>query len=112
MSNLRKQSIETTVDLTDIKDVNDKIITDVLRSRFSSYHVYTNVGSCNLIAINPFKPLALNDAQTSEEYVASYKNVSTDNPINKKLNPHVFELTNRAYFYMRRTGNDQAIFLW
>jgi chitin synthase len=112
MSNIKRKSTETVVDVANIEDASDKIITDILRSRFSSYNVYTNIGSCNLIAVNPFKQLAVNDAQTSEDYVTSYKNVTAENPLSNKLNPHIFDLTNRAYFHMRRTGSDQAIFLW
>lgn len=108
----RPRSTESIVDLAQITDITEKKVTDILQSRFLSYNIYTYVGSCNIIAVNPFKQLAQNDAQTSEDYVTSYKDISSENPLNKKLNPHVFELTNRAYFHMRRTGNDQAIFIW
>ncbi|KAG2201668.1 hypothetical protein INT47_003894 [Mucor saturninus] len=106
MSNKQQEAI---VDLSTISDLDEKRITDILNSRFSNYNIYTHIGPCHLIAINPFKQLAQNDTQTSEDYVASYKEISPESPI--KLNPHVFELTNRAFFHMRRTGNDQAVFL-
>lgn len=108
----QQKSTEAIVDLSNVSDLDEKRITDILQTRFSNYNIYTNIGPCNIIAINPFKQLAQNDAQTSEEYVTSYKDISMESPINKKLNPHVFELTNRAFFHMRRTGNDQAVFLW
>lgn len=108
----RPRSTESIVDLAQVADITEKKVTDILQSRFLNYNIYTYVGSCNIIAVNPFKQLAQNDAQTSEDYVTSYKDISSENPLNKKLNPHVFELTNRAYFHMRRTGNDQAIFIW
>lgn len=104
------QPTETVLDLSNVTDIDEKRISDILHAKFLNYNIYTDVGFCNIVAINPFKQLAQNDAQTSEEYVTSYKKNSTDNSINK-LNPHIFELTNRAYFHMRRTGNDQAIFL-
>ncbi|KAI9474175.1 MAG: chitin synthase-domain-containing protein [Benjaminiella poitrasii] len=107
----RAQANEAVVDLSYVDPIDEGKVTDILRSKFMNYNIYTYVGSCNIIAVNPFKSLAQNDAQTSEEYVASYKNTATENPIMKHrlLNPHVFELSNRAYFHMRRTGNDQAI---
>lgn len=106
MSNKQHEAI---VDLSKVADLDEKRITDILNSRFSNYNIYTHIGPCHIIAINPFKQLAQNDTQTSEDYVTSYKEIAPEPPI--KLNPHIFELTNRAFFHMRRTGNDQAIFL-
>ncbi|KAI7899778.1 chitin synthase-domain-containing protein [Cokeromyces recurvatus] len=108
----RALASEAVVDLSSVNDINEGKVIDILRSKFMNYNIYTYVGSCNIIAVNPFKSLAQNDAQTSEEYVTSYKDISsTENPImnHRLLNPHVFELANRAYFHMRRTGNDQII---
>lgn len=103
-------------DLASVDSLTDKQLTDILHQKFLNYSVYSDIGACHLVAVNPFKELAQNDAQTSDDYVTSYKDSTTTatstHPIISKLNPHVFELVNRAYFHMRRTGNDQAIFLW
>lgn len=99
-------------DLATVDNPTDKQLTEILHQKFLNYNIYTNIGSCNLIAVNPFKDLAQNDAQTSDDYVTSYKDISLENPISNKLNPHIFELINRSYFHMRRTGNDQSILLW
>jgi chitin synthase len=106
------QLSEAINDLSSIPNISEEKIVDILQAKFLNYNIYTNVGSCNLIAVNPFKQLAQNDAQTSDDYVTLYKSASPDNPVSSTLDPHVFELANRAYFHMRRTGNDQAIFLW
>jgi chitin synthase len=106
------RSREAVIDLSLVEDIDKKLVTDILQSKFLIYNNYTNVGPCNIIAVNPFKHLAQNDAQTSEEYATSYKSDSTENLGSIQLNPHIFQLANRAFFHMRRTGNDQAIFLW
>ncbi|KAK4516946.1 uncharacterized protein ATC70_000274 [Mucor velutinosus] len=103
-------------DLSSVDNLTDKQLTDILYQKFLNYNVYSDIGACHLVAVNPFKELAQNDAQTSDDYVTAYKDMpaagSTTHPIiSNKLNPHVFELLNRAYFHMRRTGNDQSIFL-
>lgn len=106
------QLSETMGDLSSVPNLSDEKIVEILQTKFLNYSMYTNVGASNLIAVNPFKQLAQNDAQTSDDYVTLYKNASPDNPVSHNLDPHIFELANRAYFHMRRTGNDQAIFLW
>jgi chitin synthase len=106
------RSSKTIVDLSAVEDVNPKQVTDVLQSKFLIHNSYTDVGPCNIIAVNPFKPLAHNDAQTSEDYVTLYKSNYIKHPASNKMDPHIFQLTNKAFFHMRRTGNDQAIFLW
>ncbi|CAO3635499.1 unnamed protein product [Mucor fragilis] len=104
-------------DLSSVDHLTDKRLTDILQQKFLNYNVYSDIGACHLVAVNPFKELAQNDAQTSDDYITSYKDAPVDaalsaRPIlSSRLNPHVFELVNRAFFHMRRTGNDQSIFL-
>ncbi|KAI8979324.1 chitin synthase-domain-containing protein [Mycotypha africana] len=111
-SNLQRAlSIEAVGDISSLEEINDKKVTDILHSKFLNYNVYTDIGACNIVAVNPFKQLAQNDAQTSEDYVTSYKATFPKKQIHNKLNSHIFELVNRAYLHMRRTGNDQVLFL-
>jgi chitin synthase len=98
-------------DIVDLSEPSEFTIVDIISDRFNNYNVYTNIGSSCLISVNPGRQLGINDTQTSEEYVLSYKCKENDN-IQGKLNPNIFELTNRAYFSMRRTGNDQTVILW
>lgn len=97
-----------TPDLCSLPDIDDAIITDRLRARYMNCQSYTAVGYCNIIAVNSFKRVAQNDIQTSEEYVALYKNPSVKN---YKFDPHIFGLLNTSYFHMRRTGNGQLVIL-
>ncbi|CEG78275.1 Putative Chitin synthase [Rhizopus microsporus] len=96
-------------DLCSLPDVDDTTITNRLRTRYTNYQSYTAIGYCNIIAVNPFKRLAQNDTQTSEEYVTFYKNPSVNSCF--KLDPHIFGLANASYFHMRRTGKGQVILL-
>ncbi|KAI8373247.1 chitin synthase-domain-containing protein [Blakeslea trispora] len=111
MPNQSEREAEAVTDLCDINDVNNEKIIRILRSRFTGYNVYTYIGTLGLISVNPFKRLAQNDAQTSEEYVALYRNASLVTISAKKLDPHIFGLVNRAFFHMRRTGKDQVVVL-
>ncbi|KAG1641830.1 hypothetical protein G6F44_005444 [Rhizopus delemar] len=83
-------------------------IANCLRTRYSEHKIYTNISSRHILALNPLKPLPLNDDQASLEYVAAYKDATGHPP---SLDPHLFDLVNRIYFHMRRTGSDQAIVL-
>ncbi|KAI8644464.1 glycosyltransferase family 2 protein [Parasitella parasitica] len=105
------QSNDAINDLSTADNLTDRQLAEILHQKFLSYNVYTDIGPCNLVAINPFKELAQNDAQTSDDYVTSYKNTLSEDLVTNKLNPHVFKLVNRSYFHMRRTGNDQSIFV-
>ncbi|KAI7902468.1 chitin synthase-domain-containing protein [Cokeromyces recurvatus] len=97
-------------DLSTIQNLTKEDITSCLRSRYDACKIYTNLGSCHIVAINPLKELAINTDQTSLEYVASYKDASKHHSAQSSLlNPHLFELINRVYFHMRRTGSDQNI---
>lgn len=97
-------------DLATLSNLTDDSICQCLRARYDSYQVYTRLGANQLVAVNPCKPLSLNDDQTELEYVAAYKDTDAQQRVPQP--PHIFDLVNRAYFYMRRTGNDQAIVLW
>jgi chitin synthase len=95
------------IDLSSIQNPTIESITSCLHGRFDNLKVYTNIGSRHLIAVNPLNELAINDDQTSLEYVAAYKDSNNHNV----LDPHLFDLVNRVYFHMRRTGSDQNIIL-
>lgn len=84
-------------------------IVSLLESRYKRSHVYTRVGHLNLVVINPFQPLeSLNDATLQSYADAGYRDVSEHKPF---LQPHVYDIAARAYFTMRRTGEDQSIVL-
>lgn len=95
-------------DLTTLSNTTTDNITTCLRSRYNEYKIYTNIGSRHIIALNPLKQLSINDDQTSLEYVAAYKDATNHQ---QSSGPHLFDLINRVYFHMRRTGSDQTVVL-
>ncbi|CAO3598523.1 unnamed protein product [Absidia cylindrospora] len=114
-------------DLIDLKDdMNEETIVSTIRSRFLQDKTFTRIAHPILIAINPFKDIRHSIADTSNHYFTEYKS-SNGNPQqqspqlqqqqqqqhsrNTPLPPHVFQHINQAYFYMRRTGQDQSIIL-
>ncbi|KAI9312902.1 chitin synthase-domain-containing protein [Dichotomocladium elegans] len=105
----QKRDGASKTDLATLSSLTDDSLCQCLRARYETYQVYTRLGANQLVALNPGKPLALNDDQTGLEYVASYKDTDVQQRVAQP--PHVFDLANRAYFYMRRTGLDQAVVL-
>jgi chitin synthase len=113
MGKARKSTNNIDMNRTDLSTIDNatiETITSCLHSRYDTFKVYTNIGSRHLVAVNPLKELAINDDQTSLEYVAAYKDASSNQQISL-LDPHLFDLVNRVYFHMRRTGSDQNIIL-
>ncbi|GAA5807288.1 hypothetical protein MFLAVUS_000645 [Mucor flavus] len=113
MGKIRKSQLNDTnninrTDLSTISNATLENISTCLHARYESLKVYTSIGSRHIIALNPLKELPINDDQTSLEYVAAYKDASGSN---QSLEPHLFDLINRVYFHMRRTGSDQNIIL-
>ncbi|KAI9471005.1 MAG: chitin synthase-domain-containing protein [Benjaminiella poitrasii] len=114
MGKLKKSQINSNInDLSTLQNPTNETISACLRSRYDEFKIYTNIGSRHLVAINPLKELAINDDQTSLEYVAAYKDASSNSSLThvSLLDPHLFDLVNRVYFHMRRTGSDQNIIL-
>ena len=72
---------------------------------------YTNIGTSNLVAVNPYKALAnLNDASAKEYEDRSYKDTSlpaADSPC--PLQPHLYDLAAKVYLLMRRRCESQVL---
>ena len=86
----------------------DSIFT-LLRDRFFSSLPYTNLSDSILLSLNPFNSSGnRNSDDTLREYTQQFRN--TNKTVNG-LSPHVFGLACNAYFYMKRTGQDQSILL-
>ncbi|KAI8387999.1 chitin synthase [Radiomyces spectabilis] len=94
-------------DLVDIVNVTEEEILSTLRARFQQDKIFTRLGSSILLCINPFKDVRSTIEEQSQRYLAEYKDTS-DTP---RLDPHIFQHVNQAYFHMRRTGQDQSIML-
>lgn len=115
MGKKKQQDIDSSItDISAITDASNESISAYLKSRYDLYKIYSNIGSRHLVVLNPLKNLAINDDQTSLEYVAAYKDASgSNNQLSQisLLDPHLFDLVNKVYFHMRRTGIDQNIVL-
>ncbi|KAF8634990.1 hypothetical protein AX15_000605 [Amanita polypyramis BW_CC] len=105
------QKLESTQDLALISspstDIN--IIVACLRERFMSDTIYSRVGSCALVALNPHKYVPSNSDSVLHKYAAEYRNTNDIKDKSTLLPPHIFQLANNAYYHMRRTSQDQCI---
>lgn len=100
------QRLENATDLSQLSPVSDDIIVACLRERFMSDHIYTNIGSSALVALNPHKYVASNADSILQKYAAEYRDTSEHK---EPLPPHIFQTANNAYYHMRRTTQDQCI---
>ncbi|KAG0168377.1 hypothetical protein DFQ28_004896 [Apophysomyces sp. BC1034] len=88
---------------------SEESVTNLLQSRFRRNLPYTRAGHSNLVVVNPYQPLELLNDATLQAYAdAGYRDVSEHKLF---MQPHVYDLAARAYFHMRRTGEDQSIVL-
>lgn len=96
--------------LSQLSNISLDSIFPVLRDRFFSSLPYTALSDSILISANPFAaPGNRNTDDTLREYTKDYRETSKSN--RARLPPHVFQLACNAYFYLRRTGQDQSILL-
>ena len=102
------QQLEAVTDLATLPSVSDDIIVSCIRERFMSDTIYTNIGTSALVAVNPHKYVPSNSDAVLQKYAAEYRD--TVHP-KVPLPPHIFQLTNNAYYHMRRTAQDQCILL-
>lgn len=90
------------------KTTGQESIIRLLHSRFKLDQPYTQLGEYKLIVVNPSKPLELLNDATLEAYGNhGYK----DFTMNLQPEPHVYDMTTRAYLLMRRKSENQVIVL-
>ncbi|KIY53918.1 glycosyltransferase family 2 protein [Fistulina hepatica ATCC 64428] len=108
-------------DLTLLENISgrDNIIDDTilhtLRERLLADTMYTAIGTCALVAMNPHKYVPSSSDSTMWRYITEYRETGPgittglggDRP--QRLPPHVFQQALDAYFHMRRTGQDQSL---
>ncbi|OAD65823.1 glycosyltransferase family 2 protein [Phycomyces blakesleeanus NRRL 1555(-)] len=92
-------------DLTDIENLTEEAIVTTVRARFLQDKIYTRIRNSILLAVNPYKDIRSSIQEASANYLTEYKD--TEN--RDRLDPHIFQHVNQAYFHMRRTGQDQSI---
>lgn len=85
-------------------------ILPILRTRFLEGLVYTDLSPRVLVALNPYQFIQTNSQAVLADWSAEYSD-SGNAGVRGRLGPHVWALSGRAYYYMRRTGQDQTIVL-
>ncbi|KAI8977967.1 chitin synthase [Pilobolus umbonatus] len=95
----------TVDDLADLENRTEESVVTTLRDRFLQDQIYTRIGHTLLVVVNPYKDARTTIQETSERYLAEYKNTEGKD----RLPAHLFQHVNQAYFHMRRTCTDQSI---
>ncbi|BGP30551.1 hypothetical protein JCM10296v2_002306 [Rhodotorula toruloides] len=101
-------------DLTDLLPSIPSLSTDdlvpFLRARLHEGLPYTHITPRVTIAVNPFQFVHATSDQALADWRAEYADTGADG-VRGRLGPHVWATAQRAYYHMRRTGQDQAIVL-
>ncbi|CDS01674.1 hypothetical protein [Sporisorium scitamineum] len=102
---------EEVAKLSQLTNITPDTIFSVLRDRFYSGLPYTALSDSILVSVNPYASSGnRNSDDTLREYTRDYRET------NKQLRgaalpPHIFAHACNAYFYMRRTGQDQSLLM-
>jgi myosin heavy subunit len=103
--------MDPNVDLTDLSEAADDdtklglLLLDVLKSRFDSKKIYSNVGPI-LVAINPF---SVDESLYSDEMSMLFMRGGGGPAAKAKLPPHVWSVAERAHQELLRTRERQTI---
>jgi chitin synthase len=102
--------------LSDVTDLPDSTVLTpdeflpILRARFLEGLPYTAISPRLLVAVNPHQYVVTNSDATLVDWGLEYADCGTEG-VRGRLGPHVWAMSGRAYYYMRRTGQDQSIVL-
>lgn len=81
-----------------------------VRARFLEGLPYTAISPRLLVAVNPQQYVIANSDSALADWGVEYADCGTEG-VRGRLGPHTWGMSGRAYYYMRRTGQDQAIVL-
>lgn len=102
---------EDVATLSQLSSITPDTIFSVLRERFFSSLPYTALSTSVLVSVNPFAASGNRNSDDSlREYTKEYRETSKQ-ARGMGLTPHIFATACNAYFYMRRTGQDQSILM-
>lgn len=98
-------------DLTDLPNTPtaDELLS-IIRARFNDGLLYSDLSSRVLVSVNPFQDDQSSSAAVRADWTAEYGECGNEG-VRGRLSPHLFGTSNKAYYYMRRTGQDQTILL-
>lgn len=85
-------------------------VLSILRARFLDALPYTWVSPRVLLAVNLNQLVQINADAALGEWAADFADCGRDG-VRGTLGPHVWAMSGKAYYYMRRTGQDQTILL-
>lgn len=95
---------------------NESDICGCLKTRYEQRQQFTWMGSKQLVMLKEPRTMSMDEEhQMGLDYVAQYKDTASrqqDDKMMMQRPPHIYELVNRVYFHMRRTGIDQVVTLW
>ena len=101
-----QQRPDTVHDLASLNPVSDDIIVQCIRVRFDNQIIYTSIGSSAIVAVNPHQYIPSNADSIMHKYASEYRDTSPGKVVSP---PHIFQLSNNAYYHMRRTTQDQSM---
>lgn len=89
----------------------DDAVLNVLQARFRADLPYSNIGSSNLVVVNPLKVLAnVNDLSAKEYEERCYKETTVPTAGSSKApQPHLYDLAAKVYLLMRQRKQSQAV---
>lgn len=111
-----KEQVIDPLALSDVTDLPDSTVLTpdeflpILRARFLEGLPYTAISPRLLVAVNPHQYVVTNSDATLVDWGLEYADCGTEG-VRGRLGPHVWAMSGRAYYYMRRTGQDQSIVL-
>ncbi|KAJ1925807.1 hypothetical protein IWQ60_004325 [Tieghemiomyces parasiticus] len=89
---------------------NDATLTQVLQQLATTGRPYVNVQPSVLVALNPAPGHALHN-DTNLQFYTEQCYRGFDPQLRQPVAPHVYQTAARAYFHLRRLGQDQSIVL-
>lgn len=88
---------------------NPDTILSILKNRFLEGIHYTSLSSSILLSVNPFnQDQARNSDQVLNEWREEFSDCGKEG-VKNTLSNHLWSSSNKAYYYMKRTGQDQSI---
>ncbi|SCZ93412.1 BZ3500_MvSof-1268-A1-R1_Chr6-3g08643 [Microbotryum saponariae] len=110
---------EVVIDPLELGDITDysgttplgpNELVPILRARFLEGIPYTAISPRVLVAVNPHQHIHANSDATLLDWAAEYADCGSEG-VRGRLGPHIWALSGRAYYHMRRTGQDQVVIL-
>lgn len=82
----------------------------ILRARFLEGLPYTAISPRLLVSVNPHHFVQANSDAVLVDWATEFADCGTEG-VRGRLGPHIWAMSGRAYYYMRRTGQDQTMVL-